>query len=364
MSTKSTIEKKFTVLKWAHRAAAVIHLGSSGFLLGYAADGNNWTPPLEISHDRWVDLTGCENNLNSRCFRQERQIDTYGIDLAWLCATFALWSGLLHFLIGFVPSITAKYRKSVEQRFGFWRWLDYTVSASIMIVVIAIYCGIVDTFTLALLGLVEGTVILVGAASEWALAQYALRLNALPVLTSWQKLFGTALELKNGFFILARGLLYIAFVIFFLLWVPILTTFFLSLEGAEEVPFIVYVVVMSYPISFLFFGLILLQIYRKRTENYLWYEFNFVLLSLVSKVLLHWSIFFGLLVRGESLENAEFERKAPGSVDENSLYGVIGGALLGGILISVIAAHYWPSSKKEKVEGINMKAVASTYSFL
>ncbi len=269
--------------------------------------------------------------------------DTYGINLAALCAVFAFWSGFLHLLIA-TPWFYKSYKKSIRQKFGWWRWLDYTVSASIMIVVIGIYCAISDTSLLSMLGLTEAAVILIGAASEWALSKSV----------NEEKMEGVGAEgakLKNGknpMFILARFLLVLAFGLFTLMWVPILSTFFISISSAENVPAVVYIVVFAYPFSFLAFGLVSLQIYRKRMKNYMWYEFNFILLSLVTKVLLHWSIFFALLVRGEQLSNSEFERNAPGSVDEQSLYGVIGGVVGTGLVAGLVASWYWPMPRGQK----------------
>lgn len=327
---------RFSFLWKTHLVAGIIHVGSSAFLLAYTADGNTWTPPLELPRDSWVEITaGCNETLTGRCFRQDRVVETYGIELAVLCAVFAFWSGFLHLLIT-TPWFYGSYRKSIQQRFGWWRWLDYTVSASIMIVVIAIYCAVLDTFLLSMLGLTEATVILLGAASEWALAR------------SLDAEINKSDE-KQPLFKLARFLLVFAFLLFTLMWIPILTTFFLSIGSAENVPNIVYIIVFAYPLSFLFFGLVSLQIYRKRMRDYMWYEFNFILLSLVTKVLLHWSIFFALLVRGEQLENSEFERNDPGSVDEDSLYGVIGGVLGTGILAALIASWFWPMPAGQKV---------------
>jgi hypothetical protein len=364
---------RFSFLWKTHLVAGIIHVGSSAFLLAYTADGNTWTPPLELPRDSWVEITaGCNETLTGRCFRQDRVVETYGIELAVLCAVFAFWSGFLHLLIT-TPWFYGSYRKSIQQRFGWWRWLDYTVSASIMIVVIAIYCAVLDTFLLSMLGLTEATVILLGAASEWALAKSLdaekrkrdeqqklfeiVKLFSLKFgpTKAYDTLFSVANEwtsAKSGekqFFKLARFLLVFAFLLFTLMWIPILTTFFLSIGSAENVPNIVYIIVFTYPLSFLFFGLVSLQIYRKRMRDYMWYEFNFILLSLVTKVLLHWSIFFALLVRGEQLENSEFERNDPGSVDEDSLYGVIGGVLSTGILAALVASWFWPTRDEKKV---------------
>lgn len=335
---------RFSFLWKTHLAAGIIHVGSSIFLLAYTAGDNTWTPALELPRDSWIEITeGCNETLTGRCFFQERVYDTYGINLAALCAVFAFWSGFLHLLIA-TPWFYKSYKKSIRQKFGWWRWLDYTVSASIMIVVIGIYCAISDTFLLSMLGLTEAAVILIGAASEWALSKSV----------NEEKMEGVGAEgakLKNGknpMFILARFLLVLAFGLFTFMWVPILSTFFISISSAENVPAVVYIVVFAYPFSFLAFGLVSLQIYRKRMKNYMWYEFNFILLSLVTKVLLHWSIFFALLVRGEQLSNSEFERNAPGSVDEQSLYGVIGGVVGTGLVAGLVASWYWPMPRGQK----------------
>lgn len=356
-------KRQLKFLKYSHLVAGIIHIGSSAFLLGYTADGNTWTPALELPRDVWTEITTgeCNDTFTGRCFRQERSYETYGIDLAALCAVFAFWSGFLHLLV-FSP-FYQKYKETIRKKFGFWRWLDYTISASIMIVVIAIYCGITDTFLLASLGLLEATVILLGAGSEWALSKAPKKFKSDDT-ESEEESDGTKNPALQK---LSKYLLVLAFLLFALMWVPILSTFFLSISSAENVPAVVYIVVFTYPLSFLFFGLVSLQIYRKNMRNYLWYEFNFILLSLVSKVLLHWSIFFALLMRGEQLENDQFERNSPGTVDENSLYGVIGGVLACGVVTALVASRYWPKDNKDNnsVGGkvISNARVVQTYTF-
>lgn len=362
--------KQFTLLRYAHAAAAVLHISSSVVLLALTWNKTTWTPSLELARDQWIELLGeCNDTYTGRCFRQERIRDTYGIDLAALCVVFALWSGFLHFLIAFFDAPYQNYRKYLEQHYGRWRWADYIVSASIMIVVIAIYCGVVDTFLLAALGLLEAIVVVFGAASEKALAQFMLEkaeiedgdeksiLSKDGYLTSLFKRFQTALwgteqERSNANFLMARAMLGWGFVVFILLWVPIVMTFFLSVScpagtDCPTIPPIVYVIIFAYPFSFLSFGIVSLLNFGTRGRSYNWYEFNYILLSLITKVLLHWSIFFGLLVRGEQLENDQFERNAPGDVDEDALITVIVSVVSGGILLGLAFSYFWVSETGE-----------------
>jgi hypothetical protein len=334
MSELQITDSKFVTLRRSHLVAGVLHWASSFALIGLTENRPVWTPPLELAWDKWVPITGngCNDTLAGRCFEQERVIETYGIHLQWLCFVFAFWSGLVHFYVYFMPQVYLDY---INAKFGFFRWVDYMVSAPIMIVVIAIYCGIVNTWSLALLGVTEAVVIVFGVISEWCLSK--------------------AKSVTDEFHRLAYNTLVVGFAVFALMWVPQIATFYYSITHATtNVPWIVHIVVWAFPFSFAGFGVVAIYNYRTNSEQFLKYEAYYVLLSLLTKVLLHWSIFFSLLQRSVTLGNSEFERGDPGSVNENGLY-----ALIGSVVVVGVAWFFYYRKKFKDITQIEAKTVTT-----
>lgn len=341
--------KKLRLLVGAHLVAGALHAGSTFALVGLTAGDDVWEPSLELPRNYWRNTTdaNCSNGVGDSCFYQVQEHDTYGISLVGLCYFFAAWSALLHTVIGVGGVLWfngyedynpfKSYKNSIDNRFGAWRWADYILSASVMVVVITIYCGVVDTWTLLGVGLAEAAVVFLGAVSEYALGK-----SVESKIDSNE---------KKALLAVSKWLLGGAFALFFVLWVPGIATFFYSIDGGEDraqaaVPDIVYVIIFAYPVTFLQFGLVSWRVYRNRARNYKFYEMLFILLSLVSKVLLHWSIYFGLLARTVTLSNAEFERSATGNIDENALIAIVGSVLGAGLLAATGVWLYWKRTFK------------------
>ncbi|UCC16644.1 MAG: heliorhodopsin HeR, partial [Dehalococcoidales bacterium] len=87
------------------------------------------------------------------------------IEVAYLLASFLLISAVAHFLV-WIPKISTWYGNNINFGINYIRWYEYTFSASIMIIVIAMLAGIYDLISLILLFTVTGLMNLFGLLME------------------------------------------------------------------------------------------------------------------------------------------------------------------------------------------------------
>jgi len=69
------------------------------------------------------------------------------IRIGYLVALFLLISSIAHFTIS-LPKIYEWYIKNIKKGINYARWYEYSISSSIMIVVIAMLVGVYDLSTL------------------------------------------------------------------------------------------------------------------------------------------------------------------------------------------------------------------------
>lgn len=190
-----------------------------------------------------------------------------------MVAAFLFLSALAHFLLT-LPGIYEWYVRNLKKGINHARWIEYSFSASLMIVVIAMLSGVYDLSTLLLL----------------------FFLNAMMILFGWM------MELDN------QGKERVRWTAFWfgclagiIPWVVIALYFFSAVANPEaEVPTFVYFIL---PILFVFFNVFALNMvlqYRKvgKWRDYLFGEKAYILLSLLAKSALAWQVFGGTLRGG------------------------------------------------------------------
>lgn len=186
------------------------------------------------------------------------------IKIGPLVALFLFISAAAHILIAtvFYPS----YVKNLKKHMNPFRWFEYSVSASLMIVIIAMLTTIYD------IGI----------------------LLALFTLTAVMNLCGLMMELHNQTTKKTNWTSYIIGCIAgFVPWVVI----FIPLITAESVPDFVIYIFISIAIFFNCFAINMYLQYKKigKWENYLHGEMVYIILSLVAKSVLAWQVFAGTL---------------------------------------------------------------------
>ncbi|MFB6120341.1 MAG: heliorhodopsin HeR [Halobacteriaceae archaeon] len=191
------------------------------------------------------------------------------VNLPLLVAGFLFLSALAHATIATVRY--EQYVSYLERGMNPYRWYEYAVSASLMIVVIAMLAGVWDLGTLiALFGLVA-VMNLCGLLME--------QRNETTATTDWAPYYVGALA----------GLVP---------WVVIGVSLAGSVTaaGADVPDFVLYIYVSLFLFFNLFAANMVLQYWGVwRWEDSLFGERAYVVLSLVAKSLLAWQVFFGAL---------------------------------------------------------------------
>jgi hypothetical protein len=191
------------------------------------------------------------------------------VQLPLLVAGFLFISAIAHASIATV--LFERYVEYLQRGMNPYRWLEYSLSASLMIVVIGMLAGIWDLGTLvALFGLVA-IMNLCGLLME--------QRNETTATTDW-----TAF--------------YVGSVAGIVPWVVIAITFLgtVTAAGGDFPEFVIYIYVSIF-VFFNLFALNMILQYREtwRWEEYLFGERAYIVLSLVAKSALAWQVYFGTL---------------------------------------------------------------------
>lgn len=188
------------------------------------------------------------------------------VRIAWLVAGFFLLSAVAHLAVS-TPPISAWYTRHLARRINYARWIEYSLSASLMIVVIAILVGIYDVAALIALFGVNAAMIAFGAMMEMHDQRRTDR-------TAW-----TPFWLGS----IAGAVPWIAIGIY--------------LFATPGVPSFVYWIYLSIFVFFNCFAVTMLLQYRRRGRwgDYLYGERVYILLSITAKSLLAWQVFAGTL---------------------------------------------------------------------
>ena len=189
----------------------------------------------------------------------------FDVRIGWAIAAFLLLAALDHGLTGTV--LRGRYEQGLRDGINRFRWLEYSVSATIMVVLIGFYNGITG---------VEALIAIIGANVSMILFGWVQELMNPPgrrhttMLAFW---FGTLAGLAP--------------------WVAILV----NVLGSETVPGFVYGIVGSLFVFFMSFGLNQWLQYKGvgPWRSYAFGEKAYLVLSLVAKSALAWQIFGGSL---------------------------------------------------------------------
>ena len=191
------------------------------------------------------------------------------VRVAWGVAAFFGLSALFHFLVA-SPLFYGRYVAGLLQRHNYFRWVEYSLSSSIMIVLITQIVGIFDVAAIIAIFGVNVSMILFG----WLQEKYVEPGGGL--LPFW---FGC----------IAGIVPWIIIVIFVI--AP-------GSSSGNETPGFVYGIIISLFLFFNVFALVQWLQYKRvgKWADYLRGERSYIVLSLVAKSALAWQIFSGTLV--------------------------------------------------------------------
>lgn len=194
----------------------------------------------------------------------------FSLPLGIMVAVFLLISAVAHFTIA-SPGVFGWYTNNLKKGINYARWYEYAFSASLMIVLIGMICGIYDLGALLMAFVLTGVMNLCGLLMEVH--------NQTTKKTNWSPyVIGCIAGIAP--------------------WAAIAIYFFGSLATAEgAVPTFVYFVLPTLFVFFFSFALNMVLQYKKvgPWRDYLFGERVYVLLSLVAKSALAWQIFAGTL---------------------------------------------------------------------
>ena len=189
--------------------------------------------------------------------------------IAPLVAAFLFISAVAHALIA-SPRIYEWYARNLSKGINYARWIEYSLSASVMIVVVAMLVGIYDIATLIVIFALNATMILFGLMMELH--------NQTTEKTNWTSFwFGTFAGIVP--------------------WIVIFVYLIGSGSGEGGPPGFVYGIFVSIFVFFNVFAVNMVLQYRKvgPWRDYLFGERMYVILSLLAKSLLAWQVFAGTL---------------------------------------------------------------------
>ena len=251
-------ETTFLKLRRFNAVMGVFHLIQSGLMF------------MLSDFDRTFPITGVHLEYNEVTESLTAVTQTWGeIPLAPLVALFLLISAIAHFTLATVGYDW--YKRKLQKHMNPARWYEYSISASLMIVIIAMLTGIYD----------------IGA------------LIAIFALTAVMNLCGLIMELHNQTTEKTDWTSYIVGCIAGIApWIVVGIAFFGAFVASQgEMPNFVIGIYFSIALFFNLFAVNMALQYKKigKWKNYLYGERMYIVLSLVAKSALAWQIFFGTL---------------------------------------------------------------------
>jgi hypothetical protein len=188
--------------------------------------------------------------------------------LGVILASFLLISAAAHFIIAFLRN--KEYNENLKKGMNPYRWYEYALSSSIMIVILATFVGVWDLWSLVMIFILNAMMIMFGYLME--------KINQYPKKTDWSPyLLGCVSGLTP--------------------WIVIAAYFVAALgSSATKPPTFVYLTLLIYFIMFNTFSVNMVLQYKGvgKWRDYLYGERVYILLSLIAKTALAWLVFIGV----------------------------------------------------------------------
>jgi len=243
-------------LRTLNRTAGFLHLASFIAIILLANDAS-----LPVNATYLTEAPGTGNFSSP--------VQLFNLNIGYMVASFLFLSAFFHFFIT-SPKIFHRYADGLNKHINVYRWVEYSLSSSIMIIVILQLNGVSQISTLIAVFGVNASMILFG----WLQEKYTTPGNG-DMLPFW---FGCIAGIVP--------------------WVVVIFNL-LHPKGPTEtsVPGFVYGIVISLFILFNCFAIVQWKQYKAKGKwaNYLHGERIYIVLSLVAKSLLAWQVFAGAL---------------------------------------------------------------------
>ena len=192
--------------------------------------------------------------------------ELFSLPFGIFVSMFLFISAVAHF---YIVSNKEKYIDGLKNGINKYRWYEYALSSSIMIVLIATLFGVYDIATLLLIFVVNASMNIFGLVME--------QVNMNKKKVDWEPfIWGTITGIAP--------------------WVVILTYMF-GTGNFDMVPWFVWAIVGTYFVAFNTFPINMILQYKKvgKWKDYLYGERVYIILSLVAKSVLAWLVLFGAM---------------------------------------------------------------------
>lgn len=186
-----------------------------------------------------------------------------------LVSMFLIISALAHAIISLPKSTNDIYNRDLQKGINKFRWFEYAISSSIMIVLIATLFGIYDIASLVLIFFVNASMNLFGLVME--------QLNSGKEQIDWGPfVWGSIAGIAP--------------------WIAIFIYMF-GTGNFSSVPWFVWAIVVTYFVAFNTFPINMILQYKKigKWKDYIYGERVYIILSLVAKSILAWLVLFGAM---------------------------------------------------------------------
>jgi len=192
----------------------------------------------------------------------------FELPFAAMVSMFLFLSAIFHFTVS-SKTYNEEYNDQIKNHMNSFRWYEYAISSSLMIVLIAVLFGIYDIGALILIFGLNASMNLFGHLME--------KLNRSNEDVDWSPFWYGSIA----------GIIP---------WVVIIMYAFGNSNPAE-VPWFVYAVFGSYLVFFNLFPINMYLQYKRigKWKDYIYGERFYIILSLVAKTVLAWLVFFGIM---------------------------------------------------------------------
>ncbi len=188
--------------------------------------------------------------------------------LGVIVASFPLISAIAHFMIAYPKN--GSYNENLKRGMNPYRWYEYALSSSIMIVLISLFVGVWDIWSLIMIFALNAMMIMFGYLMEVV--------NQRTEKTTWSPFILGCIS--GG-----------------LPWIVLYAYFIAAVRSTGlEIPTFVYMILFIYFILFNVFAVNMVLQYKGvgRWKDYLYGERVYIILSFVAKTMLSWLVFIGI----------------------------------------------------------------------
>ncbi|MGD9901456.1 MAG: heliorhodopsin HeR [Spirochaetales bacterium] len=256
----------FFRLRRLNVAAGILHFLEGAFMLVIALTIDtvkSFQPEIYTNFYQWVAAT-----IHVPAHLENVTELFFNLPFVIVIAGFLLLTAFFHFLVS-TRRVNPVYNNDLQKGINKFRWIEYSITSSVMIDLIAVLFGVTDFGTLVLLFGINMVMNLLGLIME--------KMNQYTEKTNWSAFIVGSIA---GIFSWA-----------------LIFMFAFGNTSLAEIPWFVFAIAGSYFLFFNLFPLNMFLQYKKvgKWKDYIYGEKMYIILSFVSKSALAWLVFAGIM---------------------------------------------------------------------